>query len=325
MVPDASKDVYHTWHEFPIDDYSACLAWFETHDATMTGAALELLQEHASDAALVAAIVERTKIFARTRPHLKTWIVTSLMASGHCVGMCGDGTNDCGALKAAHIGLALSDAEASLGIFNLILTRYFDHCYVVTLLCEGRCALMTSLLSFKYMLLYPIIETSLISVINSYQASLSNNQYLCDDLFIVLGLSLLMLQTGPARRLARERPPDSLFARIVKYVPDESGDMKVHAYEVSIAFASGYWFYITLAMVFNWNGPFRASISSNWPFVLYVVTCAGVALSLVLLPDKNAIAELLGTPLPTSFSYQMFGLMMVYTVVASVYERILHR
>lgn len=41
-------------------------------------------------------------------------VVGMYQRSGIVTGMCGDGGNDCGALRAAHAGLALSDAEASL-------------------------------------------------------------------------------------------------------------------------------------------------------------------------------------------------------------------
>lgn len=41
-------------------------------------------------------------------------VVGMYQRAGIVMGMCGDGGNDCGALRAAHAGLALSDAEASL-------------------------------------------------------------------------------------------------------------------------------------------------------------------------------------------------------------------
>jgi len=41
-------------------------------------------------------------------------VVSMHQRAGLVVGMCGDGGNDCAALQAAHAGLALSDAEASL-------------------------------------------------------------------------------------------------------------------------------------------------------------------------------------------------------------------
>ena len=47
-------------------------------------------------------------------PDEKHELVEKLQGIGYCVGFCGDGANDCGALKAADVGLSLSEAEASV-------------------------------------------------------------------------------------------------------------------------------------------------------------------------------------------------------------------
>lgn len=54
-----------------------------------------------------------TRVFARMTPTDKVQCVRLHMEKG-VTAMCGDGGNDCGALRAAHVGLALSDAEASI-------------------------------------------------------------------------------------------------------------------------------------------------------------------------------------------------------------------
>jgi magnesium-transporting ATPase (P-type) len=52
-------------------------------------------------------------VFGRFGPDQKTQLITALQGEDRVVGMCGDGANDCGALKAAHVGISLSEADAS--------------------------------------------------------------------------------------------------------------------------------------------------------------------------------------------------------------------
>ena len=48
------------------------------------------------------------------RPEEKALLIEKIQEKGSIVGMCGDGANDCFALKAADVGISLSEAEASI-------------------------------------------------------------------------------------------------------------------------------------------------------------------------------------------------------------------
>jgi cation-transporting ATPase 13A1 len=78
-----------------LDDYDICV----------TGAALKQFMPLPS----WKQLVQHTWVYARVSPSQKEFIVTSLRALGYTTLMAGDGTNDVGALKQAHIGVALLD------------------------------------------------------------------------------------------------------------------------------------------------------------------------------------------------------------------------
>ena len=75
-------------------------------------------------------------------PDQKAMLVEFLQKQGQLVGMCGDGANDCGALKAADAGVSLSETEASIAApFS---SKIQDITCILTILREGRaCLAMT--------------------------------------------------------------------------------------------------------------------------------------------------------------------------------------
>ena len=92
--------------EEPFDpDTVAARALAEAYDLCLTGDALVRLTEAGQRA--MSAYISLTSVFARVTPEQKELVVKTLRAEGLSVLMCGDGTNDVGALKAAHVGVAL--------------------------------------------------------------------------------------------------------------------------------------------------------------------------------------------------------------------------
>lgn len=76
------------------------------YDLCLTGDSLEFIAREQKER-LAFEIIRRVKVFARVSPKQKEQIITKLKSTGASVLMCGDGTNDVGALKHADVGVAL--------------------------------------------------------------------------------------------------------------------------------------------------------------------------------------------------------------------------
>ncbi|TFK47374.1 hypothetical protein OE88DRAFT_1706075 [Heliocybe sulcata] len=78
---------------------------FDEYDICVTGPALKQYENRPS----LDDLVQHTWVYARVTPAQKELILTRLKTLGYVTLMAGDGTNDVGALKQAHVGVALLD------------------------------------------------------------------------------------------------------------------------------------------------------------------------------------------------------------------------
>lgn len=79
-------------------------------DLCVAGPALQVAMETSPD---IKQMFKYIRVFARMSPDQKENIITAFKECGLHIMMCGDGTNDVGALKQAHVGVALLSTSAS--------------------------------------------------------------------------------------------------------------------------------------------------------------------------------------------------------------------
>jgi len=154
----------------------------------------------------------RIVVFARMKPDDKINVVKYLQSQNLVVGMAGDGGNDCGGLRAAHAGLALSDAEASMvSPFSSgrdgksLLT-------VVDMLREGRACLATNVASFRFYMTYGFSLTTARTFL-ALRGSLNMGEYvwLTSDLVFAILMAAFLIRSKPTDELADYRPTSTLL------------------------------------------------------------------------------------------------------------------
>ena len=142
-----------------IKDWST-LPWKYTDssiEVALTGDAFRcLLSEEKKYVFTLYSILRKARVYARMSPDDKAALIEQIQEKLEVnAGMCGDGANDCGALKVAAVGISLSEAEASIAA--PFTSKVQNISCVVDLLREGKAAITTSFQAFKFIELYSII------------------------------------------------------------------------------------------------------------------------------------------------------------------------
>jgi cation-transporting ATPase 13A2 len=293
----------------------------------------------------------RGRVFARMSPDEKHELVEKLQSIGYCCGFCGDGANDCGALKVADVGISLSEAEASVAA--PFTSRVFDISCVPEVIREGRAALVTSFSCFKYMSLYSAIQFTTVSFLYASVSNLGDFQFLFIDIILILPIAVFMSSSAPYPVLSRKSPTANLMSR--KVLVPLLGHMAICIVIQAIAFVAVReqpWFippklkhnspniknsentalflvscfeYILAGVVLNAGPPFRERVTKNWPFVANIIIALLINAYMVLGPIHwlKHLMEL--TKMSWGFSMALIGLGALYIATAWLCEKMVFK
>ena len=242
-------------------------------------------------------VLKNGRVFARMAPNHKALLVEAFKKEGFMTLMCGDGANDCSALRTAHVSVSLSEGEASIaGHFN---SKINDVSCVFELLIEGKCSLSTSMCTFKFMMLYSIIQFFCLILMMVYNTYLNDYQFFFIDILLVFPLEVFLAIQKPSSELTYHYVNSNLFSfpiltsvithsiielafqlgsfYILKhYFPwnhhcgfDED-DWPNSCHANTILFLISLYQFFAIALSFIVTKPFKKDLYTNWPYLIYL-------------------------------------------------------
>eukprot|EP01065_Artemidia_motanka_P016041 TRINITY_DN1976_c4_g1_i1.p1 TRINITY_DN1976_c4_g1~~TRINITY_DN1976_c4_g1_i1.p1 ORF type:complete len:1181 (+),score=367.16 TRINITY_DN1976_c4_g1_i1:95-3544(+) len=240
-------------HDGGSDGSSAAAAALQTaalcksHSLVVTGGAMAAALEE--DPRWLHRCAGRVIVWARCSPREKEHIVLTLNALGHKTLMCGDGTNDVGALRQAHVGVGLlgtaarpraerrdmSNAQQAPTLAEL-MDRLEDDCAQqapvvrlgdasiaspftsrnasTTATCHilrlGRCTLVTTLQMYKILAVNCLVSAYCLSVLTNQGVKFGDFQLTVNGVVIAVCF-LCIAFSKPLDSLSRQRPHTRVF------------------------------------------------------------------------------------------------------------------
>lgn len=262
--------------------------------------------------------------------------------------MCGDGANDCGALKTAHAGISLSDTESSVA--SPFTSKVANISCVPKVIREGRAALITSFGIFKFMVAYSLTEFYSVILLYTFNTNLTDLEFLFIDICLILNFALFfgktkayrgpLYSTPPASSLFNLVPLTSVFSQIIIYGAfqmlslylittypwyepfefDPENNKNYVSYENYAVFAMCLFQYILMAVNFSFGKPYRQRIYTNrlFSFSLILMTC--ICIYIVTQPAQWVISILELKIPPMEFRMVIILLAFVNMCVSFIFE-----
>jgi len=281
----------------------------------VTGSVWDVISKISKHEAM--GLAQFIRVYGRCTPINKADIITAFVEKGHVCCMAGDGGNDCGALKTAHVGIALSDADASIVSPFTSLDKNITA--VVDVIKEGRCALASAFAAYKYMIIYGQIET-LTQLINAYfSISLSEWCWLFMDGVWMMTMAFSLPLAKAHEKLSPRLPTSDLlgihtmsstlgvlllnvtFTLIALFTLWNAGFFQCRRwnstdvsnvstigdnYEASVLFLVTGYQYISSAMAFNYGYSYRAPFLKNRTFVALAVGFSVIHFLIIVYPSE---------------------------------------
>ncbi|OWR54665.1 putative cation-transporting ATPase 13A3 isoform 2 [Danaus plexippus plexippus] len=288
-----------------------------------------------------ARVLVRGAVFARVSPDLKQQLVLDYR-------MCGDGSNDVGALRAAHVGVSLSRECSVASPFS---SARPDIACVARLLKEGRAALSTSFGIFKFMIAYSLTEFFSVAFLYYYDSNLTDFQFLYIDVALIVNFAFFFGMTEaytgelcklpPLTSLLGIVPLSSLVGQLaliavaqylsflaLTYFPwyvrhTYEGAEANECWENYAIFTVSMFQYITMAVVFSHGAPYRRSVITNTKLMISVLVMTSLCVYVTLSPAEW-LAKFLQLRMPKDvlMSYIVLALASFNFVIALFFERI---